>query len=309
MDNSFPIFISTGDPWGIGPEISIKALTHFKNRGIFLIGGIEQLKNIGKKFSLTDLSHSLKYSEKLKLPLKPSPESGKLSFEFLLKAMNLAIENNGVLITAPISKEMWLKAGIKYRGHTEFFEDYFKRKAIMSFFSEEFKIALFTHHIPLKKFWNFFSKESLKEFFRILHREVNKRFDLSLKLHSASLNPHAGEDGFLGDEEKDIIIPVIDELSKEGIQIEYPLPNDTLFYKLKGKKDRLIISYTHDLGLIPFKLTSFDSGVNITLNLPMIRTSPDHGTAFDIAGKGIANEKSMVEAIRYAILLKERENA
>ncbi len=311
MEKDFPIFIATGDPAGIGPEISVKALKYFKDKRTYLIGCFAQLNEFTKRlnFSEEERKNFLRYSEKIYCKDYPSPENGKLSFEFLKKAVELAISENGVLITAPISKEMWLKAGIDFRGHTEFFEDYFKRDAIMSFFSENFNIALFSHHIPLKNFWKIFEKERLKNFFRILHREVNKRFALSLTITSSSINPHAGENGFLGKEEKEIIIPIIDELKNEGIFIEYPQPNDTIFYKLKGKTDRIIVAYTHDLGLIPFKLLNFNSGVNITLNIPIVRTSPDHGTAFDIAGKWIASENSMVEAIKYAIYLKERDNA
>ncbi len=312
MDSNFPIFISTGDPGGIGPEVSVKSLNSFKSKNIYLIGIYKQLENLIEKHSSENVDNRkeiLKFSEKIGgMEIGSSDESGVLSFEFFKKALKLTIEKRGALVTAPVSKENWIKAGIKYRGHTEFFEDFFKKKAIMSFFSDSFKIALFSHHIPLKNFWKFFNKKDLKEFFKILHYQVNKRFKLNLKFFSASINPHAGENGFLGDEEKNIIIPVIDELKNEGIRIEYPISNDTLFFKLKGERDKMIISYTHDLGLIPFKLTSFESGVNITLNLPIIRTSPDHGTAFDIAGKGIANEKSMVQAIKYAIMLKKREN-
>ncbi len=312
MENNFPIFISTGDPEGVGPEVSVKSLKFFKSKSIHLIGSYNQLENLIEKYSHENKDNKkdiLKYSEKIKEVKISSPEnSGVLSFEFLKKALKLTIEQKGVLVTAPISKENWIKAGINYRGHTEFFEDFFKKRAIMSFFSDSFKIALFSHHIPLKNFWTVFNRNTLKDFFRILNNEINKRFNLNLKFFSASINPHAGENGFLGDEEKKIIIPVIDELKNEGIQIEYPTPNDILFFKLKGERDKMIISYTHDLGLIPFKLTSFESGVNITLNLPIIRTSPDHGTAFDIAGKGIASEESMVQAIKYAIMLKEREN-
>ncbi len=177
----------------------------------------------------------------------------------------------------------------------------------MFFWSENLKVSLFTIHIPLKKVFGAIKKREIKRFIRSLDRELQKWFNQKFTFLISGLNPHAGEEGFLGQEEIEEIIPALKSLEAEGerqsenrIHIEGPFPPDVVFLKAMGKKNTVVVSWYHDQGLIPFKLLNIHSGVNLTLGLPYIRTSPVHGTAYDIAGKNIANPSSMTAAIKLA---------
>lgn len=238
-----------------------------------------------------------------------SKRGSELSFEFVKVGIDLALKKKvDALVTAPISKEKWLKAGIKYKGHTECLvktagiKDY-----SMFFWSENLKVSLFTIHVPLKKVFHTIKKKRIVSFIRFLDRELQRLFKKKFNFLISGLNPHAGEDGFLGKEEKCEIVPALEILKREGenqagskINILGPYPPDVVFLKARETKDSVVIAWYHDQGLIPFKLLNIHSGVNLTLGLPFIRTSPAHGTAYDIAGKNIANPSSMTAAIRLA---------
>jgi len=169
----------------------------------------------------------------------------------------------------------------------------------MFFWSEDLKVALYTIHIPLKDVFQHIALEKITYFIRFIDGELYRLFKKRFRFLVSGLNPHAGEDGFMGKEEKGVIIPAIQAL-KPAINIDGPYPPDTVFLKARDMENSVVISWYHDQGLIAFKLLNIHSGVNVTLGLPYIRTSPDHGTAFDIAGKGIANPSSMKQAIRLA---------
>lgn len=223
------------------------------------------------------------------------------SFEYVQRAVGFALEKKvHALVTAPISKEKWLRAGVPFKGHTELLaktagvKDY-----SMFFWSESLKVALYTIHIPLKEIFQHIHGDEIIRFIRFVDRELFRLFKKKFTFLVSGLNPHAGEDGYLGSEEKDVIIPAVRALKSEII-INGPYPPDTVFLKARDAKDSVVISWYHDQGLIAFKLLNFHSGVNMTLGLPYIRTAPDHGTAYDIAGKGIANPSSMEQAIRLA---------
>ncbi len=223
------------------------------------------------------------------------------SFEYVQRAVGFALEKKvHALVTAPISKEKWLRAGVPFRGHTELLaktagvKDY-----SMFFWSESLKVALYTIHVPLKKVFQHIQGDEIIRFIRFIDRELFRLFKKKFTFLVSGLNPHAGEDGYLGTEEKDVIIPAVRALKSE-ISLDGPYPPDTVFLKARDTKDSVVISWYHDQGLIAFKLLNFHSGVNMTLGLPYIRTAPDHGTAYDIAGKGIANPSSMEQAIRLA---------
>ncbi len=223
------------------------------------------------------------------------------SFEYVKKGVELALKKRvDAIVTAPISKEKWLRARIKYRGHTEFLV---KRSEVndysMFFWSSNLKVALFTAHIPLREIFGHIRKDKIIKFIKFVNLELHKLFSKRFTFLISGLNPHSGENGFLGIEERDEIIPAIENLKSE-IDIKGIFPPDVVFLKAKDIKDSVVISWYHDQGLIPFKLLNIHSGVNITLGLPYIRTSPDHGTAYDIAGKGIADPSSMKEAIKLA---------
>jgi 4-hydroxythreonine-4-phosphate dehydrogenase len=257
------------------------------NKSIAEISQIESLRERGIYF--------------YNIPPKPGSRESEPSFEFVSTAVSWALGKKiHAIVTAPISKEKWLRAGIPYRGHTEFLTRTagIKNHA-MFFWSEDLKVALFTHHIPLKKVPGTIRQDNILHFIRFVHRELYRLFGRRFSFLVCGLNPHAGEDGFLGAEEKDTIIPVITTLKSE-MPIEGPYPPDTIFGKARDRTDCVVIAWYHDQGLIPFKLLNLHSGVNLTLGLPYIRTSPDHGTAYDIAGRDLANPSSMKQAIRLA---------
>lgn len=306
------IGLTLGDPGGIGPEIILRLLiqpTELPPAEIVIFGQKKILEIWTERLGL-DSNWQEKATKKDKIkfqevgePLKeikigkPAAENGQMSFAFFQAAVDSA--RNGeiqALVTAPISKTSWQLAGIKYRGHTEFLETFFP-EAIMSFWSEKLRLALFTHHVPLKEAINRVKRPAILQFLLILEKNV-RRWNLGIKEYLlCGLNPHAGEAGSLGEEEIQELIPAAEEARTYGINLSGPFPPDTIFLKAIGHPEKMVVSLYHDQGLIPFKLLSFDSGVNMTLGLPFLRTSPDHGTAFDIAGKGVANPRSLKEAL------------
>jgi 4-hydroxythreonine-4-phosphate dehydrogenase len=316
------IGISLGDSGGIGPEVVLKALATpsllFQAR--FVVFGDRRVWN-GERAALglrleapihegdaVPPAPGLYFNDISAMPGdfirgRASAENGKSSFLAFEKAVELA--GRGVLdavVTAPISKTSWHLAGLPWRGHTEYLES-LHPGAIMTFWSERLKVALLSHHIPLAEALGRVRKGVLKDFFRALHRSLAGVRSGIEELLVAGLNPHAGEDGLLGAEETTEIRPAIEEAAREGLPVSGPYPPDTVFLKVLDHPHKMVVAMSHDQGLIGFKLVAFATGVNITLGMPFIRTSPDHGTAFDIVGKGIADPNSMLEAIRLAIRL------
>jgi 4-hydroxythreonine-4-phosphate dehydrogenase len=222
-------------------------------------------------------------------------KSGKYSFNSFIKAIDLAKEKKvDAITTLPIHKKAWHKAGIKYKGHTEVLRDIFRKDAIMMLGCESMYVALFTEHIPLKDVAERVKKENLVKFFIDFYNSTNFK-----KVGVLALNPHAGDGGVLGDEEIKEIIPSINsanEILKKEV-FYGPLVADTAFTAKKG----VFIAMYHDQGLAPLKALYFDESINVSLNLPILRTSVDHGTAFDIAYKAKANTKSYENAIKYIL--------
>jgi 4-hydroxythreonine-4-phosphate dehydrogenase len=312
--------ITLGDPGGIGPEVVLKALSRpALQPGVrFLIFGSKSILDAGR--AALGLRVEIEPWERDSIPPSPglyfrdsgaqagpvavgrsSAESGQASFRWFEEAVEEARRGrlDGV-VTAPVSKTSWRLAGLPWRGHTEYLDSLYPG-AIMSFWSEKLKVALLSHHLPLKEALTKVRKDNLLEFFRSLHRDLAKIPSGIGEILVAGLNPHAGEDGLLGGEETMEIGPAIEAAAREGIPVSGPFPPDTVFLKALGKPGTLVAALYHDQGLIAFKTAAFDTGVNATLGLPFIRTSPDHGTAFDIAGKGIADPGSMIEAVRLAV--------
>ncbi|MEW6095322.1 MAG: 4-hydroxythreonine-4-phosphate dehydrogenase PdxA [bacterium] len=234
---------------------------------------------------------------------KISRTTGKAAIEYIKKAVNLALDNKiQAITTAPISKESINKAGFHFAGHTDFIAGLtHRRQYAMMFVSDVLKVVLVTIHIPLHKAVRTISKKKVLTTIRLTHSALKDYFGIQKpKIGVAGLNPHAGESGLFGKEEEKEIIPAIEVAQRKGIDAKGPYPPDTIFYRaVKGEFDVVIAMY-HDQGLIPLKLLAFDDAVNVTIGLPIIRTSPDHGTAFDIAGKNIASPKSILEAIKLA---------
>jgi len=289
------IGITIGDPGGIGPEVLVKALENIENRTV-IIGSKEILEFYGKILNLNGWKRNEIIDPYPGLSVTPGRPHGRLSFEYLRKALNLIDEGKiNALVTGPVSKRAWVKDGIKFLGHTDFFESKYS-ELIMAFWSEGMKVALFTHHLSLSEALSRVKEDEFEAFVRNLKASLDKYFP-GEEIICSSVNPHAGESGEMGDEEIKVLKPVLEKYSIRG-----PYPSDTVFLTAERDK-KWVIAFFHDIGLAPFKLLHFHDGAEITLGLPWIRTSPCHGTAYEIAGKGIASEGSMKTAISLAMKL------
>jgi 4-hydroxythreonine-4-phosphate dehydrogenase len=235
-----------------------------------------------------------------------SAKAGKTAGEALSRAIQFARAGKvHALVTAPVSKQALHLAGFHYPGQTEMLAEGFGATGFaMMLLAGDFRVALVTTHLPLRKVAEVLSEELILRRLRVLHHDLKNRFRIeSPHLAVTGLNPHAGEGGLLGDEEQTIIAPAIQQAQKEGIAADGPFSADALFGQYQMKKFDAYLAMYHDQGLIPLKMFGFGRAVNYTAGLPVIRTSPDHGTAFDIAGKGIADPTSMVEALQLAASL------
>ncbi|NMR35385.1 4-hydroxythreonine-4-phosphate dehydrogenase PdxA [Chryseobacterium aquaticum] len=314
--------ISIGDFNGIGPEIIMKSLkdktiTDFFTPIIFGSGKLfTYQKNIFKlnlNFNyITEASQAqngklnmlnlVKDNSNVELG-KPSEESTKMAIDSLEAATEALIKGEiDVLVTAPINKDEMVKMGFKHAGHTGYFEEKFNKKGLMFLVTEGLKVAVSTHHIPISQVAENISKEKIKKQIKALNQTLIEDFSISKpKIAVLGLNPHSGDGGVIGNEEIEIISPAIKELSDQGILAFGPFPADSFFQPSKYKSFDAVLAMYHDQGLAPFKTLAYEEGVNYTAGLPFIRTSPDHGVAYDIAGKNIADEQSFMEAIFTAI--------
>lgn len=284
------VIITTGDPSGVGPEITRKALASPK------------VKRLADFLIIGDIKTSVRMR---KTPAK----CGKMSIDYLDRALAIIAKGEAdCLVTAPINKANVRAAGFdNFEGHTEYLaQATLTKDYAMMFVGKRMKITLVTRHIALKDVPARITTDKILIAIRLTHRYLSNHFHIKdPKIAVAGLNPHAGEGGIFGKEESVIISPAIKEASESCSRgkILGPFPPDVVFGEaLQGKFDAVIAMY-HDQGLIPFKLLYFKDGVNMTIGLPFVRTSPDHGTAFDIAGKGIADPSSMIEAIILACRL------
>lgn len=328
------IAISTGDPSGIGAEISIKALKHSVNYEIcrpFLIGDVVVLSGfnlggfrINKAVSVKDMLFEFGTIDVLDLNLfdsiPPIGEvnkiSGKASFQYVKKAIEMALNKQvDAIVTAPINKEAINMAGYKFSGHTEIFAHFTNSKDYaMMLAHDHFRVIHVSTHVSLRDACEKIKKQRILQVIKLADEACKKLAIIRPKIGVAGLNPHAGENGLFGREEIEEIVPAIREALKLGIDVEGPIPPDTIFPKLNSRLYDICVCMYHDQGHIPIKLLGFKwndkeqqwdsvSGVNITVGLPIIRVSVDHGTAFDIAGKGIASDASMTNAVHYAAQL------
>jgi len=238
---------------------------------------------------------------------KPTAEGGRACVSYIKKAVELVLNKQvDGIVTAPISKEALKRAGFTWPGHTEMLADLTNTKDYaMMLIGEPLRVILVTIHTALKNVPDLITKQRLLNTIRLAKKACDMLEIKNPRIAIAGLNPHAGEKGIFGDEEIKKIIPAVKDATKEGIPVSGPYPPDTVFYKaFKGEIDIVVCMY-HDQGLIPLKMIAFDKGVNVTVGLPFIRTSPDHGTAYDIAWKGVANPLSMIEAIKVAVKLRK----
>jgi len=301
--------VTLGDPAGIGPEVIVKSLAGCNPPGAIVAIGDSPAFPKGlfppiKSISDADRKGIFHFPVPLQKPKSwDSSQPYEPSYEFVKTAIEFALAGDiHALVTGPIAKEKWHRAGITFSGHTELLAHTAGVKDhCMFFWSHDLKVALYTVHIPLSEIFGHLRIPRIVRFTRFIDMELTRWFNKKFAFLFSGLNPHAGEDGFLGKEEKEIIIPAMEILRNEDtMDVQGPFPPDTIFLKARDLKDSVVISWYHDQGLIAFKLLNIHTGVNMTLGLPYIRTSPDHGTAFDIAGKGIANPSSMTCAIDLA---------
>ncbi len=308
------IGLTIGEPTGIGPEIILKAIEKLSEKNIIVIyGNFPPTSKTNSLIEISKISEINKFPDRNKFWIQIHPEekfefgnpskmSGIAAFETIKIAGKDALNGElNAIVTGPISKSHIQLTYPDFIGHTEFFAKQANSKNfVMSFFSKKINIALLTTHLALNEVSKNLSIDKIENQIKLIHKALRKYLKFSCpKLALLAVNPHCGENGAFGNEEQKILIPVIKNLAKEGIFIEGPFSADTFFTKKYQKYDMIISPY-HDQGLIPFKMLSFGSGVNVTFGLPYIRTSVDHGTAFDIAGKNIASEKSLLAAFKLA---------
>jgi 4-hydroxythreonine-4-phosphate dehydrogenase len=324
-----PIALTMGDPAGIGPELALIAWREGANLAapFFLIGDPD---------ALAQLSHHLGFDTPIEtttpeqasevfpralpvLPLaaradaapgKPDPAFAPAVLESIERAVDLARSGAArAVVTNPIAKKTLYDAGFRHPGHTEFLGELASRwgapvEHVMMIWSPLLAVVPVTIHVSLAEAPRLLTRSLIESTARIVDRDMRSRFGLPRpRIAVAGLNPHAGEGGAIGREEIELIAPAISRLAEEGIDIVGPLPADTMFHARAREKFDVALTMYHDQGLIPAKTLAFDEGVNVTLGLPFVRTSPDHGTAFDIAGKGLADPSSLIAALNLAARL------
>jgi 4-phospho-D-threonate 3-dehydrogenase / 4-phospho-D-erythronate 3-dehydrogenase len=339
MDYRPTIAITMGEPSGIGPEVIVKALSDpvLRHKARYVIYGMNELLSYAADVAEFDVfwwrdqfngrlrsyPHDVvvvdydMYSMLGTAVRAPSKMGGEASMRFCLDAIEAANKKIvDAVVTAPIAKESWKLAGYRYPGHTELFaERTGARRHAMMFAGGPLKVALATVHVPLNSLWGRLNIGAVFQPIDLLHQALVEMFDIPKpRIAVCGLNPHASEHGQFGDEEERIIEPAIFMAREQGIDATGPYPPDTIFLAARDGKFDAVVAMYHDQGLIPVKLLAFDQAVNLTIGLPIIRTSPDHGTAFDIVGRNRANPGSMRCAIELAIDLaikkhnRERSN-
>jgi 4-hydroxythreonine-4-phosphate dehydrogenase len=282
--------ITVGDPAGIGPEIALKASVDYRVRAVCepiiygpALGGEAAGVPIGEV----------------------SAEAGRAAYDAIVRAVGDVQENRlSAIATAPINKEAFARAGLQWRGHTDLLAHLTGAKDVaMMFHTPHLRVVLATIHIPLAEVAAAITEESLSAVIRLTAAELPRFGAPSPRLALAGLDPHAGEHGVIGRQDDEVLAPAVAACRNMGVDIVGPIPADTVFLRaVRGEFDAVIACY-HDQGLIPIKLLAFGRAVNVTLGLPIVRTSVDHGTAFDIAGKGVADPSSLVEAVLLAARL------
>ena len=300
------IAVTLGDPAGIGPEVIAKTFSRYHPSGsAFIIGNIEYYPD--RDIPVVSGPEETKDPGVFFINVNSLSSEEDESFAYVKRAVDLARENAvQALVTGPISKKKWLECGIPYKGHTDLLARLTGVKmTAMTFWAEEIKLVLYTTHVPLKEIFKQISKKRIVAFIRFINSELTRLFSRKFSFFISGLNPHAGEQGYLGEEEIREIYPAVDRLATE-MDIRGVFPPDTVFLKARQVRDSVIVCWYHDQGLIPFKLLHLHHGVNLTLGLPFIRTSPDHGTGYDIAGENRADPSSMTEAVKLADFLVNR---
>lgn len=322
-----PFAVSCGDPAGIGPEIICKSWIERKSLGLnpfFVAGNFEDFKEPDGKglcgIPIAKISDPAEASDQFDtalpvfhihdgdgptIPGQPSLDGAQCALHALEIACGLARSGDaGAVVTAPVSKSQLYKVGFRYPGQTEFVSErcgIARENAVMMLAGPSLRVIPMTTHIALRDVPPQLSQSLIIARAKAAHKAMIRNFGVeNPRIAIAGLNPHAGENGNLGDEENLVMRPAIEELLKQGLDVTGPLPGDTMFHEEARTQYDVALCPYHDQALIPLKTLHFFDGVNLTLGLPIVRTSPDHGTAFGIAGQGIADPRSMIAAIQMA---------
>ena len=320
-----PLAITSGEPAGIGPDLCLQLLGHAQPLVVIADKTLLQQRatQLGIDVALHDYTPATpQVANKLSvlhIPLASPVQAGKLesaNSPYVLATLRRAVQGcvsgefSG-MVTAPVHKGIINDAGMPFTGHTEFLAELTGTpQVVMMLAGGGMRVALATTHLPLREVADAITAPLLESVLRILHRDLRRRFGLAQpRILVAGLNPHAGEGGHLGREEIEVMIPVLDKLRAEGINVSAPIPADTLFAPHRLRECDAVLTMYHDQGLPVLKHASFGAGVNITLGLPIIRTSVDHGTALELAGTGKADVGSLLEAIKVAIEMVQHERA
>ncbi|HVW54247.1 MAG TPA: 4-hydroxythreonine-4-phosphate dehydrogenase PdxA [Rhizobiaceae bacterium] len=330
-----PLALTIGDPSGVGPEIAADAWRMRREAGVppfYLLADPEQIAArvaLSGKAVPVEVTTATAAEARFERALPVVALSHNLSERpgqsdvnnagGIIEAIDRAVEDVGkglasALVTNPIAKKTLYEAGFRYPGHTEYLGHLAERMTgeattpIMMIAGPELRTIPVTIHIPLSEVPHRLTAEMILTAARITARDLEKRFGIANpRLALAGLNPHAGEGGSIGKEDEEIVSPAVEALRREGIDATGPLPADTMFHAAARRKYDAALCMYHDQALIPAKTLGFDDAVNVTLGLPFIRTSPDHGTAFDIAGKGIARPDSLIAALKLARFMADRQ--
>lgn len=314
-----PIALSMGDPAGIGLEIAAKAWRARRpdDPPFLLIADALAARQAAMGVPIAEISGAEEaaavFPNALPLlpislavpaiPGQPDPRNAPAILEAIRLGVHLALKGEAcALTTLPIAKSVLYGAGFSFPGHTEFLAELTGApRPVMLLAGESLRVALATIHMPLAAVPQSLNVPRILEIGRILHASLRRDFGIAQpRIAMAGLNPHAGEGGSIGREEQEILNPAAAQLRQEGIALSDALPADTLFHPQARAAYDAVLAMTHDQGLIPFKTLHFWDGVNITLGLPIVRTSPDHGTAFDLAGKDLARPDSLIQALKQA---------
>jgi len=318
-----PLAITSGEPAGIGPDLCLQLAGHEQPLVVIADKTLLQQRatQLGIDVALHDYTpaapHAAGKLSVLHISTTVPVQPGKLASAnsaYVLATLRRAVQGcqsgefSG-MVTAPVHKGVINDAGMHFTGHTEFLAELTHTpQVVMMLAGGGMRVALATTHLPLREVADAVTGPLLENVLRILHRDLQRRFGLAHpRILVAGLNPHAGEGGHLGREEIEVMIPVLDKLRAEGINVSVPLPADTLFAAHRLRKCDAVLTMYHDQGLPVLKHASFGEGVNITLGLPVIRTSVDHGTALELAGTGKAEVGSLLEAIKVAVEMAQYE--
>ena len=326
MKNHPKILISPGDPSGIGYDILFDLAEKKFPAQIVIVASFNMLKEraelLRKKINLVKIDIKNNNLPKLKknellihdIPSRKKVDIGSPSIKhapMIIESLNLCIEyciskEYDAMVTGPVQKNILLEYGEKFSGHTEYIATKTGGTPIMMLHSKNLKIALLTTHVPLKKVPNLITGERIKNYVEIISSDLNEKFGIKKpRINVCGLNPHAGEEGYIGKEEKEIISPAIKDLKKRGYNVFGPYSADTIFARDDAD---LILAMYHDQALPVIKTLGFGSIVNTTLGLPIVRTSVDHGTAIDIAGTNKADSSSLIAAIQASINIVKSKN-